>query len=1673
MRLARGTTPRAPSLYRRARRTGPTPRGSARAAGPGYQRSGRSVRSPRPRRWSRPLASVLLGLLLLAAAPGSNALVLVRRAGLQPARHPQPALKPGPIMLPESPDIDHLFKRARQAADRKDWKVAVDALQCIIEEPGHAWGAPKDNVFESARRQAHRQLASLPADALATYRLIYDGQAKALLERAQTDHDAPLLGELVSKYLISSYGDDASDLLASWELDANHPGAAAILIRDVLDIYPDSDLPSWHLLGKLAVAYRLMGCKPDAISVLKRLPAAPAQPETAWRVDGIVQFVNSDAAVNRPAEAPAAWPMLLGGPKRTGRAADVNPVLLEDLPWRYDMAGAARLDKAKLAELQKQSGSLPASYAVTDGVRIFVRAPGRVVAFDAETFDLLWAAKTTDGPVAQGAQPRADTGTVPAEVVRQLGLEGDAAVIKLGPQGDQAGHVGELIQEIMRGGDLGVAPGALPIQPRRPEELIQEIITKLDAGAAPGALPIQAPRAEDVIEEIVTRLDPVAPGARAIEARRAAERVQEVMRGRDLRAAPAGARRIRKYFVSPPEPTPSQPALLDDVTGSLAIAHGLVFAIERNPGAFGAVGVNAGLPEVGADVMVIIKGGAPIVPLRQPQPVSGASPASRLIAIDPGAKGAILWTQGSTGKQDDPLAGWEILAPPMEAGPHLLVVYRKGPRLYASLLDPRDGGLVKQLELCTVDPASFNELSALFCAIADGVAYVPTGQGFLMALELPELAPRWASRYGRSLPKARANQSLANWSSTPPIVAGPVVVLAPHDSNQLLVFDRASGALAWSVPRQGHRYVLGAEGGLVWIAGSAVTALNVHTGDQVWSTSLATATGRGALSGDRVFVPTTEGLAVLDASTGELLGQSAVPEGHQPLGNLLCWRDALYSVDATEVRKFPDLDKSYHQTLRQHEQDPRDAAIAIRLAWLELFRENPRGVLSALAELELGSDGLDARRTKVVAQLKLEALVALAHATAKGSAEGIELLRRASRVAIKPEDKIRLQLELGSWLTTAGQLAAAYREYLEVALTELGDEPIDREADLYQRSGPRAAQALAGLGPMLGASARQELVAELNQRLAQAVGTADHVLARRLAEAQLVGGVSEAADIQLARWALAEDRLMFAQAEYHLRRAGAAREDPRRTAEALAWLARMYLMPEQNMPAQAARCLSRLEQDFANVLLPAEITGGQGGTPVRAADLASRLRRWIDASGLSYHQDVLAGRVRSAPARQVWRLRQPACRPVHIRAGCPEALAETALVLIGGDRLQAHRLSDGELLWAADLRLLRQGPLSAGSPEGSRKASSAGTFGRSAASDGQTLVITTAHGLHAVGLATGRRLWSRPFERSLPGAPPTSDHWISAQNGRLAMIPQAGVVEVVRLADGRTTWRRHAGPFEPAAIRTAGELVFAVDQRLEHVLVCRLEDGEELATIELNQPEDRVSLAVFPEAACGPDGSAIVGYDPRSGAELWRTANEAPLSAVFKPRPDVLGLGRRDGTVQLINPKSGESIFQARLAGREQGVIDASIRGELLCVMAVGAADPKDQVMKLTAVRMSDGQTVWQRDQLHLVAARSAARALDLLRLAADMIPLLEIVPGDGRPALQVPERGSGRVEHVAKLTLIDAETGKQLGEPLGLEVDGLVSGDLAIWPDRVVVATNEGVTAFGPARRVAGDQQG
>lgn len=1510
-------------------------------------------RCRRIRRWP--------AIVALAIATG---LMFVPAAAAQPAA--PPSTRHAGVVIEASAPVMNLFGRAQEGIDRRDWKFAIDSLQRIIDDP--QWSLlPREQpdaggyqLYESARRRALRQLAALPPAGLAAYRVLHDGEAKGMLQRARDAHDTALLRSVTDRLLLTHYGDDAADLLASWLLDAGRYGEVISVLTDLRELVPDSDVPPERVYAKLCAAQEALGQEASAESLLARYESETGSPPPDWF-----------SALTRPA-APSAsateehvaegldwsWPMRGGTVRRQGVMPPISPTVTDTVPWQHALSVRPGDVWDRVRRTERGNGlELPVPNYAASNDRLVVRDSFGVQAFNLEDLSPLW------------------------------NFVDDA------------------------------------------------VVGSISAGGAPQQT--VEPNVDDAYE--------------------------------------------------------------DYVSAAVSIADGLALFVQ-----------NAGL---GLDWVTDEKGVSKqttsrVTSLRNRVP---RGDSSRLIAVNV-ATGLLAWERGRSFHADDPLGAVSMRGVPVPVGDDLWMPVIENRDLSIAVLDPADGKLVGKVALCGLPEGGPLPGVSMDLAVANGLVYVPTEFGVLFAVKADDRSIQWAVRYGDGplLPSGsqgtprritvRGTRVIATpqtvpgaWESTPPIVVGGVVLVSPTDGRELMAFSSAFGDLLWSADFDDTDYVIAADDQHVWLGGTSIVEVSLRDGSQIWSQPLEeTASARAVLAGGNIQVPTVAGLITLDASTGAVTNRQLLTDPPAPLGNLLCTDAAMFSIEPSSVRKYPDTGRPFVAATEAYQANPKDSAAALRLAWLQYLRGAPQAALDTLSTLGALKNLDDVRRANAVSHLRVEALLSLAKSDASDA--GLNLLRRAQAEALDPPDQLRTCLAVADHLVKSNRQLDAFSSLLETALEPSSAKTLSLGDRVTASARLRIAGRLVGIRQTLS----DDALAPLLKSVAAKVDGAIRELAGRSSDAA-VQYLEAVADLPLpasmrtrALVALgdrARSTRAYERSELFLHRAMEQADAPALQLAVLMRLANLGLEPTQQVSSIEAARLDRLQSEFANVPMPPE----SDIAPFR--DGAATVLEWVAAARAKLGSAPSATGGGAVTVTQAIRLGGPVAwqvlmprlgrrtetvvpfTPIPVvmaqvfaisgnngprlvtMAGTFDALgSDRAIFHAMGDVVYCQRTTDGALLWQTTL----QAPESFDRLSGTRlPPDSSGR--RRAVIDGQVAVFNGQHGLFGVGVLTGRRLWYKPYEY-LPRPDETQDRdsLMDADDGMLAAMLSDGRLSMLRTLDGAELWQRDLRVGDIASIRMTADAVVALDRTGRRAQLVDRETGALIQRIAFDQPTQESglvdvvqtgSLLIGPDAGDGElSDPGIAAYDTKTGRQAWRMGFLKPVAQIFDAGLGYLGAGLLGGDVVVMEVDTGEVAFTHRVEG-----VSAVTGGRVIATdLVVQAASPADQrrLPMLVGLDIVTGQEDWRFENL--------ARPAEFDKVTAnDELPVI----------VEQPNRRE------LGAALVDLRTGDRLGDVADVASNRMeghnFNSDYGLFDGVLMVGYSDGVQAFSTEPHTSEQKEG
>ncbi|MFO0960736.1 MAG: PQQ-binding-like beta-propeller repeat protein [Isosphaeraceae bacterium] len=204
-----------------------------------------------------------MGLLILGAGPSVAATAIAQAPRRQT-----------PSIYPETNNTaDQLLRAAASHTQSRQWSEAVDLYQRVIQQFGNAMASmptPSDaksvdsRLYIDARSFSQRQLAAMPAEALALYRGRVDAQAERWYREGTAARDRALLRRVVDEAFCSSWGDDALEVLGDWAFQDGRLAEALESYRRLLPdgeglAHPDPDLDRPRLIVKTWIVRAAFG----------------------------------------------------------------------------------------------------------------------------------------------------------------------------------------------------------------------------------------------------------------------------------------------------------------------------------------------------------------------------------------------------------------------------------------------------------------------------------------------------------------------------------------------------------------------------------------------------------------------------------------------------------------------------------------------------------------------------------------------------------------------------------------------------------------------------------------------------------------------------------------------------------------------------------------------------------------------------------------------------------------------------------------------------------------------------------------------------------------------------------------------------------------------------------------------------------------------------------------------------------------------------------------------------------------------------------------------------------------------------------------------------------------------------------------------------------------------
>ncbi|MCB9852707.1 MAG: PQQ-binding-like beta-propeller repeat protein [Phycisphaerales bacterium] len=1145
-------------------------------------------------------------------------------------------------------------------------------------------------------------------------------------------------------------------------------------------------------------------------------------------------------------------------------------------------------------------------------------------------------------------------------------------------------------------------------------------------------------------------------------------------------------------------------SLLDDYTttslfreyrGAVTAANGLVFSIdqekglaERNPSRDGVlVGQQSAEGELFA-------GG------------------NTLMAYE-AETGRLLWECGRRGPRGHPLTDVHFYCTPIAYGDNLLVTFVRNGDIYLGELN-RDGDVIREIAIGTGRSAFFPMYGVLEPTIANGSVYVPSGAGLLTALYEHDLSLRWLTRYERinqspglgfDRPGALINSVVTTptdeWLSTPPIQAGGCVLLAPQDANALLAFDVETGKQLWSRPRGSDRYVVGATDDIVVIAGKSVTALRVADGTEVWSVQRVPGTdaealhlsGRPLMFEDRVLAPTLDGLIALDLTTGKAIGDR-VGEG-LTLGNLCAFDGALYSIGNTKISRYPDPVQAQDIALERLKRDPHDIQALQRLAWLAALRSDWTTSLdwldradSAIEAMRSERGGRDdgersslAESSDRVSHYRVNVLISMAD---EGDEETRSIqLKKAYAAARMPVDRAVAGLALASHEFAEGRETEAGALCVQLLVQSRG-RPLRIDDNWRIQDSLEIGRRLRQFYHRSSTEARAAIEANLDIAINSFVEAGDYPAIIRLADALSFMPLGASLDLKIAEHELNDG--LIESSIHHLNRVIARTDDVGARQSAMVRLLRLCVDPPESVEQDGATA-RRLLLAFADAdrrLGLASFDGFDSGTEAKTlGDFIA----WCESRLPPASNERVPGILRDADqlalvteayvssvdddetTRDVSSFWDPA-NPYRLSASVVPARISNQYRGIASDAVDLNSNR-----WVHDPE-----PVATAQPIDAEDGGP-----RHMVVDGRVAVLVGPSQVEAIGLETGRAIWTPiPLTRNLgplPNPPAVSCDGIAI----VATDPNTIVAAAMR--DGAAPlWRRTFPDRQLGTMRIVDSRLICLDESAQRAAVIEVETGLLLREYEVpvggvggtaaSESVDDVFADADPEsnvrmfAICGSyvlrgQTSKVIARLATTGEVAWELDVEGGVKGISELDDAHAAVYHGSNNVMIVNPANGHVVRSIVALGYEippqDAVIDRPLGSPSPCFLMFTKRD--DLAVEYVLVSYAlDGDG--ERDSWHKELGGHATISRQMLRASSEYVAVVtnttKEVPG-GLDAMGRKRQMIDR-ETAPVLTMLRKSDGRRLSPRPYTFYEGRLGGD----PQEYELGANTGVNARPPFNR-------
>lgn len=371
---------------------------------------------------------------------------------------------PSSIHPETSSAAESLLKTAASHVRQAQWDSAVELYQRAIQqfpealtlaEPIDAAEGEKTgvDVFVNVSDYAQRRIALLPPEALRLYRARVDGEARHLFEQGKETLNPAPLRRVVDAFFSSSWGDDATELLADLAFQEGRFDEAIVFYRRLLPesdermsgtVYPNSDLDLARVAAKVILSREAIGQR-DGPTDLQEFTGlfAEAEGELAGRRGRYTEILPAaieQDGLRAPESFDSRWPTFAGAPTRSKTLSEpVEPgALVWSIPLRTPLDPSTNLNASPPrfgTDFGMPEDDFPAFFPILDRDEVLLTDGRTVLAYPLEgTSDGLSAPSPSWRALPPAGMPTAARPTFGVER-HTLTVFEDRIYARLGPSG--------------------------------------------------------------------------------------------------------------------------------------------------------------------------------------------------------------------------------------------------------------------------------------------------------------------------------------------------------------------------------------------------------------------------------------------------------------------------------------------------------------------------------------------------------------------------------------------------------------------------------------------------------------------------------------------------------------------------------------------------------------------------------------------------------------------------------------------------------------------------------------------------------------------------------------------------------------------------------------------------------------------------------------------------------------------------------------------------------------------------------------------------------------------------------------------------------------------------------------------------------------------------------------